>query len=87
MPRKGTDGYAIERGFRMVDALGYDDVILKSDQVHSRMALKEGIQRKDERKCTNGGIPCRRTPEQWNGREWSASNTGTTTSEKACIGS
>ena len=43
LPRKGTGEYAIERGFRMLDAMGYEELILKSDQEPSIMALKREL--------------------------------------------
>ena len=41
VPRKGVGNFAIERGYRIIDGLGYDEVILKSDQEPSIVALKK----------------------------------------------
>ena len=43
VPRKGVEKFAVERGFRIVDGLGYGEVIMKSDQEPSIMALKREI--------------------------------------------
>ena len=46
LTRKGTDEYSIERCYRMISQLGYDEMILKSDQEHSIMALKREVREK-----------------------------------------
>jgi hypothetical protein len=43
VPRKGVEKFAIERGHRIIDGLGYGEVVLKSDQEPSIMALKREI--------------------------------------------
>ena len=43
VPRKGVEKFAIERGHRIIDGLGYGEVILKSDQEPSILALKREI--------------------------------------------
>jgi hypothetical protein len=43
VPRKGIDKFALGRGRKMIDGLGYDEMILKSDQEPSIVALRRGI--------------------------------------------
>ena len=43
LPRKGNDAQSVERVFRMIDGLGYDEMILKSDQEPSIMAIKRDV--------------------------------------------
>ena len=55
--------YAIERGFRMIDAMGYNEMILTSDQEPIIMALKRELKEIIKRTSEHGRIPSRRTPE------------------------
>ena len=41
--KKGRHDYGVERVSRMIESLGYEEMILKSDQEHSVMALKAGV--------------------------------------------
>ena len=50
VPRKGAEEYAIEVVKQIIEGLGYDRVMLKSDQEHSIVALKKGSERKDKRR-------------------------------------
>ena len=46
VPRKGLDKYAVEKVWKMVDSLGDGNMILKSDQEPSIMALKTAVKDK-----------------------------------------